>query len=89
MQLKEKFNGRSFHHHNGFADLPEGVGVYVMEIDQPSLNSVDLTSRISAKALTMVYVIGRCLRPLLFVASPRFVCGLFTAIHNAYFAVAN
>jgi hypothetical protein len=44
---------KTVYFHSGFADLPEEAGIYVLEIDQPSLNSVDLTSRISAKALKM------------------------------------
>jgi hypothetical protein len=41
---------KAVYFHSRFGELPEEVGIYVLEIDQPSLNSVNLTSRISAKA---------------------------------------
>lgn len=37
--------------HSGFGDLPEEVGIFVMEINQPSTNSINYTATIASKAL--------------------------------------
>ena len=42
---------KAIYFHKGYGDLPEEVGIYTLEIDQPSLNGIDRTSRISSKVL--------------------------------------
>ncbi len=37
--------------HSGFGDLPEDIGIYIFEINQPSSNSINYTATIAAKAL--------------------------------------
>lgn len=37
--------------HSGFGDLPEDIGIYIFEINQPSANSINYTATIAAKAL--------------------------------------
>lgn len=36
---------------SGFGDLPENVGIFIIEINQPSINSINYTATIASKAL--------------------------------------
>jgi len=42
---------KSVYFHSGFGDLPEDVGIFIIEINQPSRNSIDFTGQISSKML--------------------------------------
>lgn len=42
---------KAIYYHNGFGDLPEDVGIFLLEINQPSKNSKDLTGAVSSKML--------------------------------------
>lgn len=41
----------TIYEHSGYGDLPESTGIYILEISQPSVNSIDRTGRISAKMI--------------------------------------
>jgi hypothetical protein len=41
----------SVYNHSGFGDLPEEVGIFILEINQPSINSIDHTAMITSKAI--------------------------------------
>lgn len=42
---------RIIYEHSGFGDLPEETGIYIFEINQPSINDINHTAVLSAKEL--------------------------------------
>lgn len=47
------FEKKTIYNFSGFGDLPENVGIFIYEINQPSLNSIDNTGVLSSKAIRL------------------------------------
>lgn len=47
------FEKKSIYNFNGFGDLPDNIGIFIYEINQPSLNSIDKTGVLSSKAIRL------------------------------------